>query len=275
MVKKSNNLLWEWVKAICTVLLVSVLSYKIYSTPFNVTVDFPTLLSLLLALFSVALAALFYFKATETSNTFYDNTYTFTREISELLVKIESGFGERLKHLDEGYSSMRDNLQNYPNLKSEENVEATKNKIKDEKQEIEKVVSERDRIIEELVENSQLQAAEKERVLNKLKEKEEELNEAQSELEKMNRRLVIEKMKKNRASSKSKDRGLIRYTKEHVIDELGIENVINSDPDVITKSFNRLANDLPSGYLRDLERKGYFDDGLTTEGYKFLIDIIL
>jgi len=75
--------------------------------PLTMTMDTSTLLSLLLALFSVALSALFYFKATDTSNAFYDNTYKFTKEIAELLVKIESGFGEKLRHLDEGYKNTR------------------------------------------------------------------------------------------------------------------------------------------------------------------------
>ena len=65
-IQKSKNSLWEWVKAISTLVIVGVGSYKVYLTPIDLTVDFPTLLSLLLALFSVALAALFYFKATET-----------------------------------------------------------------------------------------------------------------------------------------------------------------------------------------------------------------
>jgi len=95
--------LWDWVKAICTLTAVGVISYKVYLTPIDLTVDFPTLLSLLLALFSVGLAALFYFKATETSNTFYDNTNNFTKDIAQLLAKMESGFGEKLRNLDEGY----------------------------------------------------------------------------------------------------------------------------------------------------------------------------
>ena len=84
--------LWDWVKAISALILVALLAYKVYSTPITLDIDFPTLLSLLLALFSVALSALFYFKATETSNAFYDNTYKFTRDIAQLLVKIESHY---------------------------------------------------------------------------------------------------------------------------------------------------------------------------------------
>jgi len=106
-VTNDGSTLLDWVKAISTIVVVGVISYKIYLTPISLTVDFPTLLSLLLALFSVGLAALFYFKATETSNTFYDNTYNFTKDIAQLLIKIESGFGEKLRNLDEGYAAMR------------------------------------------------------------------------------------------------------------------------------------------------------------------------
>src|SRR5690606_16157646 len=107
-------------------------------------------------LFSVGLSALFYFKATDTSNAFYDNTYKFTKDIAELLVKIESGFGERLRNLDEGYSSMRNYLQGSGQRQSAD-VEKTKEKLETEQQEIEKVRAERNRIVAELIEKSQLQ----------------------------------------------------------------------------------------------------------------------
>jgi hypothetical protein len=88
---------------------------QIIITPFNLQFDFPTFLSLLLAIFSVGLAAMFYFKATDTSNAFYDNTYKFSQEIAGLLVKIESGFGEKLTHLDDAYKGMRDRFDQLPN----------------------------------------------------------------------------------------------------------------------------------------------------------------
>jgi len=43
-------------------------------------------------MFSVALSALFYFKQ-PTNNAFYDNTYKFSKDIAELLVRIESDSG--------------------------------------------------------------------------------------------------------------------------------------------------------------------------------------
>ena len=97
------------------VVFVCFVSYKLFITPFNFQFDFSNLLSLILALFSIALSALFYFKATETSNAFYNNTYKFTNDIAELLARIESGFGERLRHLDEGYNTMCTTMNRLPN----------------------------------------------------------------------------------------------------------------------------------------------------------------
>ncbi|MEC7082404.1 MAG: hypothetical protein VXX07_09720, partial [Pseudomonadota bacterium] len=173
MSESSRNIekasLWEWVKAVCLIASVGVGCYKVYEANITMTVDFPTLLSLLLALFSVALAALFYFKATETSNTFYDNTYNFTKDIAQLLAKIESGFGEKLRNLDEGYSSVRDYIQN---TGINQSIDETKEKIQGEKQEIEKVIEERNQIVRNLFERSQLQEEERERIQSLLEEKE-------------------------------------------------------------------------------------------------------
>ena len=70
-----------WVRSIIYLAVTGVLCWKIYETPVFLQFDFPAFLALLLALFSVALAALFYFKATDTSNAFYDNTYKFNSSL--------------------------------------------------------------------------------------------------------------------------------------------------------------------------------------------------
>ncbi len=262
--------LWDWVKAISALVLVAVIAYKAYTTPTTLTVDFPTLLSLLLALFSVWLSALFYFKATETSNTFYDNTYKFTRDIAQLLVKIESGFGERLRHLDEGYSSMRTYLQSMP-ARQGDAVEATKQKLESEQQEIEKVVAERDAIVRQLVERSQLQQEEKERVFAQLKSKEQELTEAQREVSKLNKRLFMERMnrKRERSSPEAEDR-VAGFTRSNVVEKIGRERILDGSPASIRRRFDDISNDLPRGYLEDLESLGHFDNGLTASGVRFL-----
>ena len=266
--KLTTVTLWSWVKAICTLLLVGVLAYKIFMTPVELTVDFPTLLSLLLALFSVGLAALFYFKATDTSNTFYDNTYNFTKDIAQLLVKMESGFGERLRHLDEGYSSMRDYLQTSP--KQSGQVEETKKKIESEKQEIDKVVSERNQIINQLIERSQLHTEEKEQVLRQLQEKEKSLEEAQKDLSRMKKRLFMERMRHRNIGDSDLDTGFARFTETEVIPKLGIEKILHGSMSALRHDFNHIADELPRGYIEDLERHGYFSDGLTRSGIEFL-----
>lgn len=257
--------LWDWVKAICTITVVGVLSYKVYLTPIELTVDFPTLLSLLLALFSVALAALFYFKATETSNTFYDNTNNFTKNIAQLLAKMESGFGEKLRNLDEGYSSMRDYLQNSPTINSE--ISETKEKIKDEKEEIEKVIEERNEIVSNLLDRAQLQEEEKNQILSKLKEKEDELSSSQKELNKMGKRLLMDRMRKK--EGREFEKGFEDYTFNNIIPRIGEEVLLTSSNPHVIRRINEHLNDQPRGYIRDLEDNGYFENGITISGVKY------
>jgi len=257
--------LWDWVKAICTITVVGVISYKVYLTPIELTVDFPTLLSLLLALFSVALAALFYFKATETSNTFYDNTNNFTKNIAQLLAKMESGFGEKLRNLDEGYSSMRDYLQNSPSINSE--ISETKEKIKDEKEEIEKVIEERNEIVSNLLDRAQLQEEEKNQILSKLKEKEDELSSSQKELNKMGKRLLMDRMRKK--EGREFEKGFEDYTFNNIIPRIGEEVLLTSSNPHVIRRINEHLNDQPRGYIRDLEDNGYFENGITISGVKF------
>lgn len=263
---------WEWAKGICAVIVTIVASLKFYSTPTTLTVDFPTLLSLLLALFSVALSALFYFKATDTSNAFYDNTYKFTKDIAELLVKIESGFGERLKHLDEGYSSMRNYLQGgMPNRKTE--VEQTQQKVESEKQEIEKVRAERDEIVQRLIEQSALQQEDKDRITQELKRKEEELAESQIELSRLNRHLTLERVKRRKERISDPDSGFVDFTKNVVFKKMGLDTMRRYPSSIILAKFDSAVDDLPRGYIDDLESRGYFENGLNDSGIEFFREL--
>ncbi|MFQ2253296.1 hypothetical protein ACK33C_09695 [Aeromonas hydrophila] len=258
--------LWDWVKAICTLVSVGVACYKIYLTPIALTVDFPTLLSLLLALFSVGLAALFYFKATETSNTFYDNTYNFTKDIAQLLAKIESGFGEKFRNLDEGYSSVRDYIQN--NSSTSKGIDDTKKKIEGEKQEIEKVLEERNKIVRKLLEQSQLQEEEKEAVAQQLAEKEQELEASQKELSRMNKKLFFERMRKR--EERDIDPGMEGFTKDFIIRELDPERIARLPLSRIRRMVDEVLSKAPRQYIEDLERHGFFDNGINNDGIQFI-----
>jgi len=150
-------------------------------TPFNLQFDFSTFLSLTLALFSVALAAMFYFKATDTSNVFYDNTYKFTQEIASLLVKIESGFGEKLSHLDEAYRGMNERFDKFP--RNIQQIEAAKEELEQKEKQLAEIKQDKDNVIDEIATKAHLGEEERNSFKKALEEKDKLLNEARRELE--------------------------------------------------------------------------------------------
>lgn len=176
--------LWDWVKCACTVALMGAVVYKIVTIKTDVAIDYPTLLSLMLAFFSIGISAAFYFKATDSSNLFYDNTYKFTKDISELLAKIESGFGEKLRNIDVNNTRLHDKMM------GELLQQATKAKELDAKEEeIEKNKSERNDLIAELTEKAKLTADEKDKYMAQFKQKEEEVLRLEAEVKKLNKNI--------------------------------------------------------------------------------------
>lgn len=269
---------WDFVKGVCTILFVFGLSLKIYNMTIAVNVDFPTLLSLVLALFSVALSALFYFKATETSNTFYDNTYKFTRDTAQLLAKMESGFGERLRNLDEGYSSMRGYIQNGFSTKPGDEPDITAAKLRAEKEEMQKVVDERNKIVKDLIERSQLEAEEKQKIFDMLKEKESELADLQKEVTKLHNRRTIDRVRMRAESGDAVHTRLLAdlqgYTKHKVLGVMGgAERVAKRTILSVKRMFDNSRDDFANRFLQDMKVAGYWDeDGLTKEGAIFIRD---
>jgi hypothetical protein len=87
--------------------------------------DFSQVLTLLLALFSIFLSSMFYFRATQTSNDFYNQTYEFTKDFVDRLTRIEERFGELLKGIQEDTSRTRDYMQSRGEPKTIVPTEAT------------------------------------------------------------------------------------------------------------------------------------------------------
>lgn len=75
-------------------------------------IDFSALLSLLMAFFAIGLSVFFYVKANETSNRFYDNTYHFTKDISEKIGRMDERVGEKLSSLGDNTIAIRDQMNN-------------------------------------------------------------------------------------------------------------------------------------------------------------------
>lgn len=186
---KDNNNLWTWFKFIVGILVTLLLVYKLAVSNLSFDFskfDFNALLALVLSLFAIGLSVAFYFKATDTSNLFYDNTYKFTKEISEILGRIEAGFGERLRHLDEGYSGL---INRFDIGSNEQNIQDTKEEIEKEKQKLKQDVEERNQILNSLIEKAQLEQEEKEAIRKQLKEKEIEISKQNREVNFLRNRL--------------------------------------------------------------------------------------
>ncbi|WP_045382249.1 hypothetical protein [Vibrio campbellii] len=265
-----NSGVWLYAKSLSLVVLVISLSLRIYDSEVDITMDTPTLLSILLALFSVGLSALFYFKATDTSNKFYDNSYKYTKDVAELLVKIESGFGERLKNLDEGYSSMRDHIQNGKGFESA--IRETKSNLKAEKEDIDKIKQEKEELLKKLFESSKLRTEEKDALAKELDSKEQDLKESQREVARLNNKLFMERVEKMEDSSenlRSIRRRVEGHTLEFVIPSLDVVESMGLRE--LNEQFSSLDN--PERYLDDLENLGYFDsdtEKLTRRGWSFM-----
>lgn len=187
--ESSNATLFDWFKLISGILIVALIIYKLAISDWTFDFskfDFNALLALLLSLFAIALSVAFYFKATDTSNLFYDNTYKFTKEISEILGRIEAGFGERLRHLDEGYSGL---VNKFDNGFNDKNIKETKEEIEKEKLKLKQEIQERNEILNSLIEKAQLEQHEKEQIRKQLKEKEVEISKQNRELNFLKNRL--------------------------------------------------------------------------------------
>lgn len=271
-----SRIIWIVSKSACIIFLAGIFGFKMYSDETKITIDFPVLLSLLLALFSVWLSALFYFKANETSNAFYDNSYKFTKDIAQLLIKIESGFGERLKNLDEGYSSFRSYIQGGGKIKNND-VEATEKEVASGQEEADKVMKERSEMINELLEKTQLHQNEKEAVLQQLKDKDIELAESHEKLARLNKSLEKFQIERNVDDGLRNDKSFRRYVIDNVIDKIGAENVIGRLTSDIRRKFNKVieSESLHRQFLKDLNNNGFynFDSGLTIEGAKFFREL--
>lgn len=150
--KKSNPLRITIciVGGIGSILFLVILGYCIIKSEFSLD----SILSTLLAFFSIFISIFFYFKADETSTNFYNSSYEFMKDISVTLGKIEERFGEKL-------NSLNDKITHLDNISSERSAE-----IQDEKEN-------KDKIIDELMSKANLNEEEQKKYKKELEEKDE------------------------------------------------------------------------------------------------------
>lgn len=140
------------VGSICIIILVIFICIIIYKNNFTAE----SILSTLLAFFSIFISIFFYFKADETSSKFYDSSYKFMKDNSVTLGKIEERFGEKLNNLNDKVSHLDE--------KSKEAEEQIENKQED-----------KDRLIDELFEKANLSEAQRKKYKDDLDNKDDEI----------------------------------------------------------------------------------------------------
>lgn len=162
--------------SICLVLIV--LAVKICQVDVEIDFsgfNFTDLLSMLMAFFATALSAAFYFKANESSNIFYNNSYRFTKEVSEILGRIEAGFGERLRHIDEGYAGLSVKMDRF-------DLGAAKEEERKEEEHIEEQKRKSEEIVIDLMKRAKVADGEKAQLLDQLRKYSMELDRSNEEL---------------------------------------------------------------------------------------------
>ncbi|MCX5632165.1 MAG: hypothetical protein NTW93_00570 [Phycisphaerae bacterium] len=245
------------------IIFIGVITWRIAFAKFNVdfsNFDFSDLLALILALFAIALAVAFYFKATDTSYQFYDNVYKFTQDTSELLGRIESGFGEKLRHMDEGLVGMRDQLNKIPF-----DDEKLKKDIEEKDQQIKQLQQKYNTELTSLATKAQLQEQEKNKVIGEIQKLQNRLEEVKAEKADLNK-LKEEDINNINLRVANEIVSLIRRTPwRHK------ENTEKSSEQM----FDWLVTAISDQTKRYLIDKGlYFGGAITNEGRKVVFDLL-
>ncbi|MDN5518941.1 hypothetical protein [Pseudomonas sp.] len=228
--------------------------------------NFTDLLSLILAIAAVALSAAFYFKADESARSFYNNTYHFTKEVSEILGRIEAGFGQQLAHINEGYAGLNEKIDRMPyDPAFIREQEAAK------RAEIQEQEAERDDIIEDLMRRAQLDNAEKSSLQSKLEQVMKELESSKAQLSNLEYKdlgsATVDKYGFTSAG--------LKWVYDNIHKEFPKAAFIPSAS--IPTRFNKLVSrgDLPDQIIKHFSQVGLMENGrLTDEGVTFIRSVL-
>jgi hypothetical protein len=267
------GLAFAWTKDVLLVLFALALIWRVVIAKIDLQgFSFNDLLSLLLAVFSVALSVAFYFKANETSNQFYDNTYKFTKEMSELLGRIESGFGERLRHLDEGYSTMAERFDKLPSYfgPTVAQVQSSEDEVATLNQNVAK-------IIESFASRAHLAEQEKNEIVISLSRANEELLEAKKALSIMKSRADDDAnliKRRRRLLPKSM---VLRFVAEEIERNIPVRSIDDAiSENAVVEAFELSKRFLPPEAIGDMKAHSLVDDNasLTEAGKLGLFNVI-
>jgi hypothetical protein len=271
------------IECVCIAMLVflGVVSWRIAWSNWNVDLskfEFSDLLALIMGLFAVAMSVAFYFKATDTSNKFYDNVYKFTQDTSEILGRIEAGFGEKLRHLDEGYTGLQSRFDKFSSLTPEENVKKVeKNKEREEEAKAEKkeAIDEKQKVINDLLEKAKIDEKEKRLISEKLEEiglryerAEKRLSQLKAERDRMQHEMHLIEQDMFREGGEDEPY-LVDMFQHHEFRHFFLESE-GAPFEMISKHFNSFLHMFPRALVIRLQKQGVLssENGeLTWAGY--------
>ena len=256
---------WANLRDIAVIFLLLVAAYRLAVPEISIDLSgfgFTDLLSMILAISAIALSAAFYFKADESSKNFYNNSYGFTKNISELLGRIEERFGAQLVSLNQGYDVLSKRFDAVPI-----DVKAVKEEQRKEVETIEKNENEYQQIIEGLMVKAKLDDSQMNEMKKSMANLVSEVDRAKSELA------------KHQASLENGEISPLAISDELFTSLVGLvrDNFSLDDVDLplshIARKFSNLyvRGKIGSRVLSEMSTMGLCHNGsLTLKGAKFL-----
>lgn len=261
---------WTKLRDLSVVLVCTALAYRLAVS--KITIDlsgfgFTDLLSLILAISAIVLSAAFYFKADESSKNFYNNSYEFTKNISELLGRIEERFGAQLVSLNKSHDNLNNKFGTMP-----VDVDKVKEEQVKEREAIRKSEDEYQRMVESLMVKAQLDASQMEEMRSSMASLAAEAERAKAELAKHTKSLYDESFNPLGLSD-----DLFTYLRGLARDAYD-SSFVNASLGKIATRFDHLVSrgDIDSRALKNMAAaRLYVNDSLSGAGAKTLKHMIV
>ncbi|MFD0976190.1 hypothetical protein [Salinimicrobium gaetbulicola] len=277
--EKSKSSIHAWFGWILATLIVIVICVKIVFSDYNfsqLNFQFTDFLSIILALFAVWISINFYHKNNEASAKFYNNTYTFTKDISENLGRIEERFGEKLESLKEENKSLSSRVERYYSNGSskKDDIEKEEKKEKEIQEKLKSELNEKDELLNELVQKYQIAEKDKEEFLERINQKNEEVQKLEKKLK------LFEKSKLKMDSKYNVPSRLVNFLKirlnrnKEFRDVLSFSEILGEDE--FKDTFYKESRRFHKGFQSDLIKYDLVDDDqlLTEEGVNFVSNVL-
>jgi len=135
------------------------------------------MMSIILALFAISISMLFYVKTVESSNRFYDNTYRFTKDISEKIGRMDERLTEKLSSVKDSVNDINSNYQKNNTTDSDalKKITEVEKNIKDIQYKVENIKNEKEKEFDNFVDKAKINKVDKEKYKNTVQTKESEI----------------------------------------------------------------------------------------------------